>query len=172
MLSPREKVPMKDPLSLHVLAVMVILAVCAVADTSEAPGSGGEVLFLGQIYCQQMQYCPSFSYWGNSPPGYVELTKTDGTPSDYLWVDFKGQMTFESNPLNVPPPAGLPLLGKLVDNGSFQEVDQFFPAGSNRPLFLEDSSSQLVPGSSTPEPSTLWLLGSGGLILFGWRLFR
>jgi len=131
------------------------------------------VLFLGQIYCQQMQYCPDFAYWGMSPPGYVELTKSDGTTTDYLWINFNGQMTFETDPLNVPPPAGLPLLGKLVVIGSFQQVNQFFPGGINRPLFLEDQSGgQSMPGGSTPEPSTLWLLGSGGLVLFGWRMVR
>ena len=110
------------------LALTLTLSVSASADPTYPAGSGDSVLFLGQPYCQQQDYCPDFAYWENSPPGYVELTEADGTPSDYLWVDFKGELTFESSPLNIPPPAGLPLLGKLVENGAFQEVDRFFPA--------------------------------------------
>ena len=155
------------------LALTLTLSVSASADPTYPAGSGDSVLFLGQPYCQQQDYCPDFAYWGNSPPGYVELTEADGTPSDYLWVDFKGELTFESSPLNIPPPAGLPLLGKLVENGAFQEVDQFFPAGSNRPLYLQsDPGGQLTPASPTPESSTLWLFGTGGLVLLGRRLLR
>ena len=144
-------------------AVALTLSVSASAGSIEPSGSGGEVLFLGQLYCVQQQYCPDFAYWGNTPPGYVELTDANGTPTDYLWVDTEGEMTFETSPLNIPPPAGLPLLGKLVENGMFQEVDQFFPAGSNRPLYIQGSSSeQMTLTPSTPEPSTLWMFGAGG----------
>lgn len=161
---------LRHPLS---LAITLVLSVCASAGSIDPSGSGGAVLFLGQLYCEQQQYCPDFAYWGTTPPGYVELTDANGTPTDYLWVDTKGEMTFETNPLSIPPPAGLPLLGKLGDDGKFQEVDQFFPAGSNRPLYIEGSSSeQMTLAPSTPEPSTLWMFGAGVVVLSGWRLRR
>jgi PEP-CTERM motif len=117
------------------------------------------------------QYCPNFAYWGSTPPEYVELTGADGTPSDYLWVDTKGEITFETSPLNIPPPPGLPLLGELVENGTFQEVDQVFPAGSNRPLYVA-GGGQMMLASPAPEPTTLWMFGAGGFALLGRRRLR
>ena len=151
---------MKMRLILAVLAVIATLPTCTVADPT-----GDEVLFLGLPYCIGQDDCRDFAYWGGTTPaGYVELTEADGvTPSDYLWVDFNGTMTFESE---LPgggfaelPPAGLPLFGKLVEDGTLQEVDQFFPGGVNRPLFIE---SEL----DTPEPSTLFLIAPAAVFLF------
>jgi hypothetical protein len=107
-----------------------------------------------------MDWCPDFAFYGTgTPTGYVELTDADGTPSDYLWVDFQGNMTFESDPLTISPPAGLPLLGTLVENGMPQEIDQFFPNGRTRPLFIESGSDAGMDSqSSAPEPSSLYLL--------------
>lgn len=133
---------MRMPLLLDTLGVVLALTVSLSASSSGPGSSDDSVLFMGQIYCEQLQYCPDFAFWGNSPSGYVELTKADGTPTDYLWVDISGQMTFESSPLKIRPPAGLPLVGTLVADGTYQEVDQFFPAGSNRPLFIQSHSGQ------------------------------
>lgn len=88
---------MKALLFLHSLAITLALSGSAAAGPSESSASDGAVLFLGQLYCEQQQYCPNFAYWGTTPPGYVELTTADGTPSDYLWVDTKGEMTFETS---------------------------------------------------------------------------
>ncbi len=164
---------MKALLFLHSLVITLALSGSAAAGPLDPSGSNAEVLFLGQLYCEQQQYCPNFAYWGTTPPGYVELTTADGTPSDYLWVAVNGELTFESAPLNIPPPAGLPLLGELVENGMFQEVNQFFPAGSNRPLYIEDGSGgQKIASSSTPEPTTLWMFGAGGFAFLGRRRLR
>jgi hypothetical protein len=164
---------MKALLHLLSLAITLTLSVTASAGYIDPSSSDGAVLFLGQLYCEQQQYCPNFAYWGTTPPGYVELTAADGTPTDYLWVDTQGEMTFEASPLNIPPPAGLPLLGKLVEDGTFQEVDQFFPAGSNRPLYIQDrSGEQMTLGPSTPEPSTLWMFGASGFAFLGRRRLR
>jgi hypothetical protein len=107
-----------------------------------------------------MDWCPDFAFWGTgTPTGYVELTEPDGTPSDYLWIDYQGNMTFESNPLTISPPAGLPLLGQLVEDGTLQEIDQFFPNGRSRPLFIQSETGDgITSQSSAPEPSSLYLL--------------
>src|SRR5450631_2524157 len=101
---------MKLPLALGILTVVLTFTVCAVASPS-VPSSGiDSVLFLGQTYCVQMEWCPNFAFYGpmTTPTGYVELTTTGGAPTAYLWVDRQGSMTFEASPLNVPPPSGLP----------------------------------------------------------------
>ena len=105
------------------------------SSSNQSAGSTEEVVYKGTVYCLNIRYCPDFAFWGNSPPGYITLTQ-GGKPVVYLWVDFTGLLTFESSPLNVPPPKGLPLLGTLVANGTLQEVDQFFPQGGDRPLFV------------------------------------
>jgi hypothetical protein len=130
-----------------------------VANPSTPTGGTDSVVFLGQTYCLAMDWCPDFAFYGAmTPAGYVELTEPDGTPSDYLWADSQGYLTFESTPLNVPPPPGLPMLGKLVEDGTLQEVDQFFPAGRTRPLFMQSPADEGLTAQPTPEPSTLWLL--------------
>lgn len=109
--------------------------------SNQPAGVTEEVLYQGITYCVNTRYCPDFVFWGYFPPGYVTLTH-GGKPVVYLWVDFTGLLTFESIPLNVPPPRGLPLLGTLEDNGMLQEVDQFFPGGENRTLFVLYKGSQ------------------------------
>jgi len=147
---------MKVPLSLAVMAVVLALAVGAFA----SPSGDDSVLYLGQVYCQGLEYCPDFATWGGTAAGYVELLDKDGkTISDYLWVDYSGHLFFESAPLNTPPPSGLPFLGSLIENGQLQEVDQFFPGGVTRPLFIQSND--------VPEPSTLLLFGPAALFLFG-----
>jgi hypothetical protein len=159
---------MKPPL-LGVVAVVFALTAVAVAGPVGPSGDDGEVLYLGQLYCVQMQWCPAFAFYGTGTPiGYVELTEPDGTPSTYLWVDYQGSLNFEASPLNIPPPPGLPLLGKLVADGTLQEIDQFFPAGRSRPLFIQDGTDdRLAPQSSTPEPSTLLLFTSAAGLAYG-----
>ena len=159
---------MKTPFPLGILAVVLTLTLSAVASPSAPSGDIDSVVFLGQTYCLQMDWCPAFAFYGpmTTPTGYVELTEPDGTPSDYLWVD-QGYLTFESSPLNVPPPAGLPLLAKLVEDGTLQEIDQFFPAGRSRPLFMQSGTSDgptlesPASGPTVPESSTLLLFGAG-----------
>ena len=104
--------------------------------SNQPVGSIEEVVYRGTVFCLNTRYCPDFAFWGNFPPGYITLTR-GGKPVVYLWVDFTGLLTFECSPLNVPPPRGLPLLGTLVDNGMLQEVDQFFPQGGTRALFVQ-----------------------------------
>ena len=159
---------MKAPFPLGILAVVLTLTFSAVASPSAPSGDTDSMLFLGQTYCLQMDWCPAFAFYGpmTTPTGYVELIEPDGTPSDYLWVE-QGYLTFESSPLNVPPPGGLPLLGKLVEDGTLQEVDQFFPAGRSRPLFMQSGTGSAptlespASGLPIPEPSTLLLFGAG-----------
>jgi hypothetical protein len=150
---------MKAPVSLVVLAalaVISILSVCAAAD---------EVLYRDTPYCVGIDNCQAFAVWGGTAAGYVELLDSPGGKiSDYIWVDFQGNLWFESDngtgQFGALPPAGLPFLGSLVENGQLQEVDQFFPGGVTRPLFIQ---SEL----DTPEPSTLLLFGPAALFLFG-----
>jgi PEP-CTERM motif len=147
---------MKARLVVGVLAVVVTLSVCAVADLDE-------VLYQGTLYCVGQDNCQAFATWGGTAAGYVELLEPGGgSVSDYIWVDFTGQLWFESKDANgnfgALPPAGLPLLGTLIENGTLQEVDQFFPGGVTRPLFVESPS--------VPEPSTLWLFGPAAIFLF------
>ncbi len=150
----------KMTLVLAVMSVLIVLSVCAVAD----PTGTDEVFFEGNAYCIGVDSCPNFATWGGTAGGYVVLYDSDGkTPSDYLWINFDGTMTFESE---LPgggfaqlPPAGLPFLGGLVENGSLQEIDQFFPGGVTRPLFIESEVD-------TPEPSTLLLFGPAAVFLF------
>ena len=104
--------------------------------SNQPVGSSELVVYRSTPYCLDTPYCPDFAFWGHSPPGYITLTH-GGKPVVYLWVDVTGLLTFECSPLNVPPPRGLPLLGTLVDNGMLQEVDQFFPQGGDRSLFVQ-----------------------------------
>lgn len=147
---------MKIRLVLGVLAVVVTLSVCAVADLDE-------VLYQGNLYCVGIDNCQAFAAWGGSSAGYVELLEPGGgSVSDYIWVDFTGELWFESKDANggfgALPPAGLPLLGSLIEDGTLQEVDQFFPGGGTRPLFVESPT--------VPEPSALMLFGPGAVFLF------
>lgn len=153
---------------LAVIAAIVALSVCAVAGPSggggPAPQGFDEVLYKGQLYCVGVDDCEAFAFWGPTAAGVVELLESPGGPvSDYIWVDFQGNLWFESDDnggFGALPPAGLPLLGTLVESGQLQEVDQFFPGGSTRPLFIESVEQQV------PEPSTLLLLGPAALFLF------
>ncbi len=154
---------MKAPRPLRVLVFLLALTIPAFADLANSPGEPEYVLYLGQTYCLGMDWCPDFAFYGTmTPVGYVELTDTSGAPTNYLWVDNQGEMTFESMPLNDPPPPGLPLLGQLVETGSLQEIDQFFPGGRSRPLFINGGSTDhdMRSLSSVPDPPTFLLLGS------------
>ena len=158
---------MKLPL-LGVLAVVLSLTLPAVAGSVSPDTDIDSVLFLGQTYCLDMDWCPAFAFYGVlTPAGYVELTEPDGTPSDYLWVDLQGYLTFESTPLTISSPPGLPLLGKLVEDGTLQEIDQFFPGGRSRPLFMQSGTDDgLTSQSSTPELSTVLLFGSAAGVAY------
>jgi hypothetical protein len=152
---------MKLLLSLGVFAAVLALNLYALA------GSTDEVVFEGQPFCINQDDCQNFALWGGeTPAGYVVLYEADGhTISDYLWVDpTTGLMTFESD---LPgggfaklPPAGLPFFGGFIEDGTLQQVNQLFPGGGGRPLFIESSID-------TPEPSTLLLLGPAAVFLFG-----
>lgn len=147
----------KLAISVGILAVVLALNLGAFADQDE-------VLFEGNVYCLGVDDCRNFAFWGGTSGGYVVLYDANGTTiSDYLWADANGFLTFESD---LPgggfaelPPAGLPFLGGLIENGSLQEVDQFIPGGVTRPLFIESKVD-------TPEPSTLLLFGPAAVFLF------
>jgi len=148
---------------LGVLAVIATLSICAVA----GPEGDDSVLFKGNPYCVGLEACPAFAFWGPTATGYVELLEPDGkTVSDYIWVDFTGFLWFESDNENggfaALPPPGTPFLGSLIEDGTLQEVDQFFPGGVTRPLFVQSSPLE----GTTPEPSTLLLLGPAAVFLF------
>ena len=164
-------------LSVGVLVAILALNFRAVADSDE-------VYFRGNIFCIGIDDCRNFANWGPATArsiGYVVLYEADGrTISDYLWVDINGNLTFESD---LPsggfaelPPAYLRKLGGLIENGSLQEVNQFFPGGVERPLFIEskiDTTESKV--GTTPEASTLLLFGPAAVFLFGrarrfWRI--
>jgi hypothetical protein len=155
---------MNAPRSLRVLVVVLALTLPAFAGSASPSGDPQYVVFLGQTYCLGLDWCPDFAYYGplTTPVGYVELTNASGVPIDYLWIDYHGNMTFESSPLDNPPPPGLPLFGQLVETGTLQEVDQFFPGGRGRPLFIDGGSGRdgITSQTSAPDPPTLLLLGS------------
>ncbi len=124
-----------------------------------------QVVFEGTAFCVGVEDCRVFAFWGGTAAGYVLLTEPNGQPSDYIWVDFNGFLWFESDNENgqfaVLPPAGLPKLGQLVETGSLQQVNQFFPGAALRPLFVQSSPIE----STVPEPSTLLLvLPAAGLL--------
>lgn len=145
-------------LSVGVLMAFLALNLCAVADNDF-------VDFRGQTFCLGVDDCRDFANWGPTVGGYVVLYEADGvTVSDYLWVNSDGAMTFESD---LPgggfaqlPPAGLVFLGGLIEDGTPQDLGVFFPAGEIRGLFVESKVD------TTPEPSTLLLLGPGAIFLF------
>lgn len=134
-----------------------------------------QVLFKGQFYCVGVEDCRQFAFWGKvtaRSAGYVVLTEPDGfTPSDYIWVDINGFLWFESDDESggfaVLPPAYLRKLGSLVEDGTLQEVDQFFSPNPGRTLFVQSSPvERAVSEASTPEPSTLLLVGPAAVLLF------
>jgi hypothetical protein len=160
---------MKMRLSVAVLAVILGLSVCAVADINDlgAPSqfsdpSQFQVEYLGNFYCQSPNgsFCPDFADWGGTSAGYIQFDAPGGGIDAYLWDDGTGFLTFASGVALTPPPSGLPLLGIVTEDGTLQQVNQFFPGGVQRPLFVE---SPVVP-----EPSTLLLFGPAALFLFGW----
>jgi hypothetical protein len=151
--------------SLGVLAAVLALNLCALGDLDE-------VLYLGLPYCMGLDDCRNFADWGATPAGYLVLYDADGhTISDYFWVNGNGFMTFESRLPNGGfgelPPANLPFLGGLIENGSLQQVNQFFPGAVQRPLFLESTADTTTPQPATPEPSTLLLFGPAAVFLYG-----
>ncbi len=154
---------MKVQVAFAVLAVILGLSVCAAADINDsgAPASQFEVEYLGNFYCQSQtgSYCPDFAAWGGTAAGYVEFKDPGGAIDAYLWVDGTGELSFASGSAIVTPPAGIPLLGILTEDGTLQQVNQFYPGGDLRPLFVESPI--------TPEPSTLLLFGPAALFLFG-----
>jgi len=151
--------------ALAVLAVVTILPVCAVADLNEsgsAPaGSQFEVEYLGNFYCQSQSgsLCTDFALWGGTAAGYVEFKSPGGGIDAYLWVDGTGELTFASGVDLQAPPAGIPLLGIITEDGTLQQVNQLYPGGLLRPMYVESPT--------VPEPSTLLLFGPAALFLFG-----
>lgn len=156
---------MKIRAVLGVIAVVATLSICAVAGTTDPSGGFDEVMFKGQLYCVGVDDCQAFAFWGPTAAGYVELLESPNGPvSDYIWVDFNGFLTFESDDNSGGfaklPPAGLPFLGSIVENGSLQNISQFFPGSVTRPLEVESTEG-------TPEPSTILLFGPAALFMFG-----
>jgi hypothetical protein len=161
---------MKVFLAAGVLAAVLAVNLCAFADQDE-------VVYRGNVFCAGVDNCQNFANWGITPPGYVVLYEANGrTISDYLWVNFNGLMTFESDNssggfAHLPPP-GIPFLGGFIENGLPQEVDFLFPgfSGSGRTLFIEskvDTSNGSKIDNAVPEPSTLLLVGPAALFLLG-----
>jgi PEP-CTERM motif len=158
------------PRSLVILsAVFALTAVCAFADpipTTDVPVTQ-EVVYLGNTYCINQTYCPDFAPWFGVSGGYVEFLGPNGAPAEYIWTNtYAGHastLTFEdlAGCLScTAPPAYDPLLGVLNESPNLQQVNQFFPGAANLPLFVLSSST-------TPEPSTLLLFGSAGVLVFG-----
>ena len=159
-------------LSVGVVAAVLALNLCAFGGAIEpdavtvAPGNQGdppvteEVIFLGQTFCVNTPWCPNFALWGGTAGGYIEFLGPDNLPAEYLWTNADGTLTFESLPLNVPPPAYDLLLATLHESDMLQQVNQDFAGGITRPLMVLSSSA-------VPEPSTFLLFGSAGVMMFG-----
>jgi hypothetical protein len=148
----------KASIAVAVLAVVLAFSLCAFADQDE-------VVFEGQTFCLGSDDCQNFATWGPTAGGYVVLYEADGhTISDYIWTNPDATLTFESRTASgfaLTPPTNDVFLGGLIENGQLQEIDQFFPAGATRPLFV------LSKVDNTPEPSTLLLFGPAAMFLFG-----
>jgi hypothetical protein len=145
-------------IAVAVLTVVLAFSLCAFADQDE-------VVFEGQTFCLGQDDCRNFATWGPTAGGYVVLFEADGhTISDYLWINPDGTMTFESDNASggfaLLPPASDPFLGGFIETGGLQQVNQLFPGGATRPLFI-------LSKVDTPEPSTLLLFGPAALFLFG-----
>ena len=153
---------MKVLLAAGILAAVLALNLCAFADPTPAPGVTNEVVYLGNTYCVNQTYCPEFAFWAGIAGGYVEFLGPGGAPAEYIWTNSNGTLTFEDLAgcmSCTAPPAYDPLLATLSESDMLQQVNQYFPGAAGLPLF--------VLSSQTPEPSTLLLFGSAGLLVFG-----
>jgi hypothetical protein len=153
----------KMTLVLGVIGVLMTLSICAVAGISNDVGVF-EVVFLGNAYCvsQTGSYCEvdTPGIWGGTAAGYISLFDPNGTLDAYLWTDGDSDIWFASGDKIVPPPAGLPYLGSMTEDGSLQTVTQFWPGGWDSRLLQVES-----PVGTTPEPSTLLLVGPAAAFL-------
>jgi hypothetical protein len=151
-------------LAFGIVAVVLALNLSAIAGSTDPVNE--EVVYLGVTYCVNMPLCTIPVPWGGTAGGYVEFLGPNGQPSEYIWTNAQapGLLTFESEPLNELPPSYDPLLGVLNEGPGLQQVNQFFPGAVDRPLFVLSNEP-----TTTPEPSTLLLFGSAGVMLFARR---
>jgi PEP-CTERM motif len=154
---------MKVLLSAGVLTAVLALSVCALADPAnpDTPTTN-EVVYLGNTYCVNQTFCPEFAFWAGIAGGYVQFNAPNGTPAEYIWTNSNGTLTFEDLAgcgACTGPPAYDQLLATLQESPNLQQVNQYFPGAAGLPLF--------VLSNQVPEPSTLLLLGSAGVLAFG-----
>ena len=157
---------MKLVLSAGILAAVFALSLCAFAD-ADLPGVTSEVIYLGTTYCVNTPSCPDFAPYFGISGGYVEFLGPNGQPAEYIWTNTQpgGQATLTFEDLAgcmscTAPPAYDPLLATLSESDMLQQVNQYFPGAGDLPLFVLSSQT-------TPEPSTLLLFGSAGVLVFG-----
>jgi hypothetical protein len=153
--------------STGILVAVLALSLCTFADSASSPGVTNEVVYLGNTYCVNQTYCPDFAPYFGIAGGSVEFLGPNGEPAEYIWTNTHpgsvSTLTFEdlAGCLScMGPPAYDPLLATLHESDMLQQVNQYFPGAGDLPLFVLSSQA-------TPEPSTLLLFGSAGMLVFG-----
>ncbi len=115
------------------------------------------------------EFVPAFAPVPNLQDQAVLLFEPGGTAgvrvlSDALWVQ-NGFLYFESDVNDVLPnfPASIPVVGTLDETGTLQDLGVLMISPTGAPAF--NPGTLLVASDvETPEPSTLAMLGIGGII--------
>ena len=175
------------------LSLAALLAASFIASTAHAQGvlpagASDEVIFVPTAYTAIIpengpaagEFLPAFAPAPNVPDQIVYLTEpgisTAVVISDAIWVQ-SGFLYFESDSevngvdgLATAPPAGLPVTATIPETGLLQDIGIILKEPTGGPAFAPGA---LLVGSdveTTPEPSTLALLGIGSVACL--KMFR